>query len=309
MPALAVDRPWASLVVALTLLLAGVSGCLVGEEPGDGGEDENGAGSVEGALPSEMPARWALEACKGYSVQAWVPTNATRDSLPEGFQPASEDPQGQAQPLFVDVFACDQATLEGDPLGEASLLTAKIEVRPPEDMRRAADAAHYLYLTIFSDSQALIQGMQAAGLPARHATPSLETLGGPARVGTGSASHADVEAGVRVATGDLAANELAVGAEQTRAFGLDRVLGAEGTPTVRTVIDRDLSAANITAGEGNWSLSGPILPGAFPEDGGGVGFDTQEGTYGETFRVRPIEEAAPTGRTEASSPSPALAVP
>lgn len=294
-----------ALLLASAALFAGASGCLAGP----GADEGPSAQAPEDGPDPSLPSRWSVQGCNGYSIQAAVPADATRGSLPEGFTPAGDDPQDDTQRLFVDAYRCRQATLDGEVLGPVHRFTAKVEVEPPDGLSRSGDAAHYLYLATLVDAERLAEAIQAAGLPARHATPTVDTLGGPARVGTGQAAHADASGGLRVATGNLTANELAIPAEGTRTFGLDRPLGAEGKPRVTTVVDRDLTPTNITLGEGNWTLAGPILPDAFPQRGPGAGFDTQEGTYGETFRVRELPDAGTSDGTEASSPSPRLAGP
>lgn len=297
------------LLVASAILLAGASGCLTGDDPAGEDADSERSDSADTTAGSGPPDGWSLRACNGYSVQGEIPADATRDSLPEGFEPAGDDPVGQGQRLFVDVYDCREAVLEGEALGESRLLTAKVEVEPPADLQRSDDASHFLYLAILTGSEPLAEAIQAAGLPARNASPTIDTLGGQARVGTGEAAHEDAGGQVRVATGNLTANELGLGAEESRVFGLDRPLGADGTPRVTTVVDRELSATNVTVGQGNWTLSGPVLPDAFPDGGEGLGFDTQEGTYGKTFRVVRSLGPGEGGGTEPSFRALPLAAP
>lgn len=290
-------------LLVVVLLAGNLAGCLGGGGPVLGSNEKDGTSPGDEpeyrATASTPPSNVTVEQCVGYSVQVPLPWDTVAQALPEGFEPAPFVPvtvgpatptEGRAAEGFFDGWRCQTATAGSGSLGEVTFLFAKIEVRPPSELAPPEEWSSYVPLFLSTDEPRLAEAFTEWGLAASTADPTIETLGsGPVRAGhvQGTAGNTTLDSRVEVGQPPAASS---ISQEKTRYF-LTEPLPFDGeTPAVSGIVDRTTRNTTIGYGEGHVQLEGGAVGEALGPALAGIGFDTQDGSWGETFEYRTLEE-------------------
>lgn len=235
-------------------------------------------------------ATLAIRGCAGYSVQAPVPWDDVAGGLPEGFEPASflGMPDGTAGEVFIDGWTCERSSIDDRSTGPVTLMFAKVEVVPPSDLAPPGEARSYIPLFATADVPAVADRLATWGLPAHEGDPTVGGTGaGPLHTGGVAGEAGNVSVRTRVVLARAPPTTPTFDGETSRYFVLDPPLFHGDTPRVTGVIDRETNATTGTIGEGQFAWTGNGPAAALQPAGPGLGFDTVEPTWGETFRWRP----------------------
>lgn len=284
-----------TILLAALLAAAGLAGCL-GDDPGpsDSPGDREGGGSGTDRANASLPARTTveIEGCIGYSVQAGIPWDAVAQALPEGFEPVPFAAPGPSPPsqarmaqAFFDGWHCQNATADNQTVEDIKILLPKVEVEPPEELAPPGEQRSYIPLFSATDADLIAETFSSWGWLAEAGQPVVETTGaGPARSGhvQGSAGVGAIDARVTIPQPPM--DPPTVGNDTTRYFLTEPALFEGETPTVTGIVNRTTTTATASLGEGHVAFDGALEKALGPA-AVGRGFDTQDGNWGETFRL------------------------
>lgn len=283
-----ISKP-ASVAFALGLLgVVAVAGCI-----GPAGSGQRGHLTYRPSAPTGPATSAAVGACTLDSVQAPVPWSPVAEALPDGFEPApylgDEEQRGRHAGLIVDAYSCRTASVGDRVRDPVDGMAAKLRVEPPERYREDDlddRAAYWIPLLVEVDDPERARAMRAWGFPAAHGAPDLRRTGpGPVDLVEAEGAGRGIE--IRTRTTLAAPDDLVIGGERSRYFGLDGPLFGDESPRVRSIVERSTVSTRGMAGQGDVGLAGSALPEAMhTEMTPGLGFDTADHDYGWTYRLR-----------------------
>lgn len=233
----------------------------------------------------------AIRGCTGYSVQAPVPWDDVAEALPEGFEPATwlGTPDGVAAQVFIDGWTCERSSIDDRSTGPVTLIFAKVEVVPPSDLAPDGEARSYIPLFATADVAAVADRLSSWRLPAHEGAPAVDgTGGGPLHTGGVQGEAGNVSVRTRVVLAQTPPTTPTFDGDTSRYFALDPPLFHGDTPQVTGIIDRETNTTTGTIGEGQFAWTGDGPAAALQPAGPGLGFDTRDGRWAETFRWRSL---------------------
>lgn len=283
-------RKAARTALAMGLLLAlPLAGCIGPAGSGQRGHLTYGPKDATGA-----PTSAAVRSCTLNSVQAPVPWTPVAEALPAGFEPVpylgDERHRDRHAGLIADVYSCREGSVGDRPRGPLTGMAAKLRVDPPDRYLDddIDEGAYWILLVLLVDDEERADAMRSWGFPAFTGTPEIGRMG-PGPVDAVEADGAGGGLDVRIRTTLAAPDDLIIGGERSRYFGLTGPLFGDDRPEVRSVVERSTVSTRGMAGQGDVGLGGDGLPESMhTEATPGLGFDTAAHDYGWTYRVQTL---------------------
>lgn len=282
------DVPVRTVLILGLLAALPLAGCIGPSGSGQRGHLTYGQQEALGGPPASA----SVGSCTLNSVQAPVPWTPVAEALPEGFQPApymgADRHRDRHAGLIVDAYSCREGSVGDQPQGPVTGMAAKVRVDPPDRHRDddIDEGAYWIPLVLQVGDEARASAMRSWGFPASAGTPEIRRMGpGPVDAVEAQGAGAGIE--VRIRTTLAAPDDLVIGGERSRYFGLDGPLFGDDRPEVQSIVERSTVSTRGMTGQGDVGLGGTGLPGSMHTDATpGLGFDTAAHDYGWTYRVR-----------------------
>ncbi len=166
------------MMLSLLLLAAAGAGCL-----GGGSDDDTGGTGLDSGLDSQGPIEipWGLESCRASWWLAPASSEALREYLPDGFEPAPT-PQlpgidvaaGLDTYLGFDAFECESGTSLNGTIGPLVFGSLFTRVTPPDEYAVPGRDSYFFRWEVLIPDQPRFNALADLGLAVRQGDAQIE---------------------------------------------------------------------------------------------------------------------------------------